>query len=133
MWLNGRLQHLHLTLYLTFGSLFPSSQRSSLFVNMMEVAQVAAVDMEDVSNEDEHEACEVEKEDADSAHKDSTSKEDAKADRRTRRTRTKNKENEKEAVNGVTKDGETNMNEDQNASELALKKEVWVMHRMQNS
>lgn len=91
---------------------------------MMEVAQVAAVDMEDVSNEDEHEACEVEKEDADSAHKDSRSKEDAKADRRTRRTRTKNKENEKEAVNGVTKDGETNMNEDQNASELALKKEV---------
>lgn len=97
----------------------------------MEVAQVTAVDMDDVSNEDEYEACEVEKGDADSAHKDSTSKEkpsalteEAKANRRTRRTRTKNEENEEEDVNGVTQDGETNINEDQNASELALKKEV---------
>lgn len=94
----------------------------------MEVAQVTAVDMEDVSNADERE---VEKEGADSARRDSTSKkkpsvlsEEAKADRRTRRTRTRNKENEEEAVNGVAQDGETNMNEDQNASELALKKEV---------
>lgn len=93
----------------------------------MEVAQVTAVNMED----DEHEACEVEKEDADIAHKDSTSKEkpsvlseEAKADTRTRRTRTRNKENEEEAVNGVTQDGETNMNMDQNASEVVLKKEV---------
>lgn len=99
----------------------------------MEVAQVTAVHMEDVSNEEEHETCEVEKKDADSisAHKDSTSKEKpsvlgegAKADRRTRRTRTKNKENEEETINGVAQGGETNMNEDQNASELALKKEV---------
>lgn len=97
----------------------------------MEVAQVTAVDMEDVSKEDEHEACEVEKEDADCAHEHSTSREkpsvlseDAKADRRTRRTRTKNKENEEEAVNGIAQDGETNMNENQKASELVFKKEV---------
>lgn len=97
----------------------------------MEVAQVTAVDMEDVSKEDEHEACEVEKEDADRAHEDGTCREkpsvlseDAKADRRTRRTRTKNKEYEEEAVNGITQDGETDVREDQNASELVLKKEV---------
>lgn len=90
----------------------------------MEVAQVTAVDMEDVFDEDEHEACEVEKEDADVAEEDGTPKEEAKAERRTRRTRTKHKEDEEEAVNGVPRDGETNMSEDQKASELALKKEV---------
>lgn len=91
----------------------------------MEVAQVTAVDME----HDEHKACEVEKKNADSALEDSTSKEkpsvfgeEAKAERRTRRTRTKNKENEEETINGIAQDGE--MSEEQNASELALKKEV---------
>ncbi|XP_056893808.1 nexilin isoform X2 [Takifugu flavidus] len=91
---------------------------------MTEVAQVVAVDMEDVSTEDVQKSCEVENEDTDSAHEDSTSKEkpcgpseEAKADRRTRRTRVRNKENEEEAVNGVAQD------EDQNASELMLKKE----------
>lgn len=93
----------------------------------MEVAQVTAVDMEDVFDEDEHEACEVEKEDADVAQEDGAPKEEeeeAKAERRTRRTRTKRKEDEEEAVNGVPRDGETNTSEDQNASELTLKKEV---------
>lgn len=94
---------------------------------MTEVAQLMAVDMEDVSTEDVHKSCEVENEDTDSAHEDSTSKEkpsgpseEVKADRRTRRTRVRNEneENEEEAVNGVTQD------EDQNASELTLKKEV---------
>lgn len=92
---------------------------------MTEVAQVMAVDMEDVSTEDVHKSCEVENEDTDSAHEDSASKEkpcgpseEAKADRKTRRTRVRNKENEEEAVNGVAQD------EDQNASELMLKKEV---------
>lgn len=93
---------------------------------MMEVAQVTAVDMEDVSNEDEHEACEVEKEDAGSKSKEKPSvlRESGKADKRTRRTRTNNKENEEDAVNGVAQDGENNMKEDPNASELALKTEV---------
>lgn len=84
-----------------------------------------AVDMEDVSAEDVHKSCEVENEDTDSAQEDSTSKEkpcspseEAKAERRTRRTRVRNKENEEEAVNGVAQD------EDLNASELTLKKEV---------
>lgn len=97
----------------------------------MEVAQVTALDMEDIFNEDEQEACEVEEEDADIAQEDGTSEgkpsvlgEEAKADRRTRRTRTKYKENEEEAVNGGPQDEETDVNEDQNASELALKKEV---------
>lgn len=98
---------------------------------MTEVAQVAAVDMEDISNEDKHEACGEDNEGADSAHECGASKEkpcgrseEAKADKRTRRSRVSNKENEEGAVNGVAQDGETNTNEDQNASELALKKEV---------
>lgn len=69
--------------------------------------------MEDVSNEDEH--------DTQDAHEEEPCdlSEDAKADKRTRRNRVKDKETEGEAVNGVE-----NANDDQNASELALKKEV---------
>lgn len=92
---------------------------------MTEVAQVMAVDMQDVSTEDVHKSCEEENEDSDNAQEDGTStekpcvpSEEAKGDRRTRRTRVRNKENEEEAVNGVAQD------EDQNASELMLKKEV---------
>lgn len=99
--------------------------------NMTEVAQVMAVDMEDVSNVDVHEACEVENDSSDSAHEDSTSKkkscgqsEKTKTDKRVRRNRVNNKENEEEAVNGVAQDDETNTNEDLNGSELTLKKEV---------
>lgn len=90
-----------------------------------------AVDMEDVSNEDVHKACEVENDSSDSAHKDSTSKkkscgqsEKTKTDKRVRRSHVNNKENEEEAVNGVPPDDETSTNEDLNASELTLKKEV---------
>lgn len=89
-----------------------------------------AVDMEDVSNVDVHEACEVENDSSDSAHEDPSKKkscgqnEKTKTNKRVRRNCINNKENEEEAVNGVAQDDESNTNEDLKGSELTLKKEV---------
>lgn len=100
---------------------------------MTAVAQVAAVvDMDEVTNEDEHNEGHVENDD-DIAQEDDVGEEtpcvsdEAKTGKmQTKRVRRKENEEGKgsKAINGVAQNAKANTEEDQNISDLALKKEV---------
>lgn len=100
---------------------------------MTAVAQVApVVDMDKVTNEDEHNEGHVEN-DNDIAQEDDASEEtpcvsDEAKTGQTQTKRVRQKENEEgkrsKAINGVAQNAEANTEEDRNISDFALKKEV---------
>lgn len=108
--------------------------------NMTEVAQVAAGvahDMDDITNEDEYNMSDAENRDDDvtdendenEAPKESCRTNDEAGGKRrtngvTHKDPVSKKDRRSKAVNGIAEDAKTNADEEQNSSDLALKKEV---------